>query len=139
MKNTKTLQELEGQVWSEPEFHSSLVTTCHRLRQKPLSEFTVEDLRIMIGQKIGLPHLMPLAVDVLQDNPLVGGDHYDGDLLSAVLTVDDEFWHDHPYLLQRLRKVVERVRDCLLSLDAFEQETVQEVLKRATRSFLDEQ
>ena len=57
----KTLDELEGVAWGEPTFDSYLVTTCHRLRTKPVDEFSVEDLRIMIGQQIGLPHLVPLA------------------------------------------------------------------------------
>jgi hypothetical protein len=41
----KTLDELEGVVWGEPTFDSYLVTTCHRLRTKPVDEFSVEDLR----------------------------------------------------------------------------------------------
>lgn len=59
---SKTLQELEQSDWGEPEFDSHLVTTCHRLRRVPLDQFTVEDLRIMIGQNIGLPFLVPMAV-----------------------------------------------------------------------------
>jgi hypothetical protein len=34
---TKCLQELEHDDWGEPTFSSHLVTTCHRLRRKPLS------------------------------------------------------------------------------------------------------
>ncbi len=45
----KTLEELEGVVWDEPDSASHLVTTCHALRRKPLGDFSVEDLRIMIG------------------------------------------------------------------------------------------
>jgi hypothetical protein len=69
----KTLDELEGVVWGEPTFGSYLVTTIHRLRTKPVDEFTVEDLRLMIAQRIGLRHLVPLAVGVLEREPLAGG------------------------------------------------------------------
>ncbi len=79
----KTLDELEHSVVKEPPFDSYLVTTCYRLRKKPIDEFTVEDLRIMVGQKIGLPHLLPLAIAVLEREPLAEGDFYPGDLLTT--------------------------------------------------------
>lgn len=44
---SKSLDQLEGVVWGEPSFDSHVVTTCHRLRTKPIDEFGVEDLRIM--------------------------------------------------------------------------------------------
>ncbi|HET7077254.1 MAG TPA: contact-dependent growth inhibition system immunity protein [Chloroflexia bacterium] len=94
----KSLQELEGVDWGEPPYPSYLVTTCHRLRRKPLAEFTVEDLRIMIGQGIGLPYLISLALEKLRVNPFVSGDFYPGDLLHNVLTVPSDFWQTHPDL-----------------------------------------
>ena len=48
-----TLEELEGEVWGEPEFDSHLVSTCHQLRKRPIEDFTTEDLRIMIGKRKG--------------------------------------------------------------------------------------
>jgi hypothetical protein len=81
----KTLDQLEGAVWGEPTFDSYLVTTCHRLRTKPIDEFSVEDLRIMIGQQIGLQHLVPLAVAMLEREPLAEGDQYTGDLIASVI------------------------------------------------------
>jgi CDI immunity proteins len=48
----QTLEQLENEVWGEPEFHSHLVLTCHSLRKKPIDQFTVEDLRIMLGQDV---------------------------------------------------------------------------------------
>ena len=61
-----TLEELEGKNWGEPLQSSHLVTECYRLRRVQLRELTVENLRIMIGQDIGLPFLMPLAVNRLR-------------------------------------------------------------------------
>ncbi len=46
-----TLDQLESVVWGESTFDSYLVKTCHRLRTKPVDEFTVEDFRIMIGHE----------------------------------------------------------------------------------------
>ena len=79
---SKSLQQLERDDWGEPSYNSYLVTTVHRLRRKPLTEFTVEDIRIMIGQGIGLPFLMALALKNLEQEPLAAGDLYPGDLLA---------------------------------------------------------
>ncbi|HEY4384219.1 MAG TPA: contact-dependent growth inhibition system immunity protein [Ktedonobacteraceae bacterium] len=51
-QGSKTLQELEGQDWGEPNFPSYLVRTCHALRRKPLRDFTVEDLRIILTDQL---------------------------------------------------------------------------------------
>jgi hypothetical protein len=92
----KSLQELEGQDWGEPNWDSHLVTECHRLHRVPLGEFTVEDLRIMIGQSISLEYLVPLALEQLRDKPFAEGAHYGGDLLVMVLQVGSQFWKQHP-------------------------------------------
>src|SRR5436309_14793100 len=93
----KSLQDIDGEDWGEPTYDSHLVTECHRLRQIPLSQFTVEDLRIMIGQHIGMDYLMPLALEHLRADPLAEGAYYSGDLLAAVLRAVREFWKQHPY------------------------------------------
>jgi hypothetical protein len=113
---TKCLQELEHDDWGEPNFSSHLVTTCHRLRRKPLNEFSVEDLRIMIGQGIGSRFLIPIAIDRLEEEPLAEGDFYPGDLFTAVLRTDESFWAGHPECLIRARKIVRRVKDSAPSL-----------------------
>src|SRR5262245_5178085 len=78
----KTLTELEGEDWGPPTYDSHLVTTVHRLRHVPLKRFCIEDLRIVIGQKIGLPWLVPLALNHLEKHPFAAGDYYRGDLLK---------------------------------------------------------
>ena len=110
----KTLQELEGNDWGEPTFSSHLVTECHRLRRVPLRDFTIEDLRIMIGQNISLDYLVPLALDQLEANPLAEGDFYEGDfyegdLLWYVNRIPAEFWNTHPGLYLRWQGIVESV------------------------------
>ncbi|NRA94002.1 MAG: hypothetical protein HRU26_15215 [Psychroserpens sp.] len=84
---------MEKESWGEiPKDESYLVTTCHKLRKKPLKEFEIEDLRIMIGQNIGLKYLVPLAIEELNKNILAEGDFYEGDLLKSILTTDIDFW-----------------------------------------------
>jgi hypothetical protein len=47
---SKTLEELDGQDWGQPNFDSYVVTACHRLRKKPVREFEEEDFRVLLGQ-----------------------------------------------------------------------------------------
>lgn len=83
--NKKTLEQLEKDDWGDADAPTWLVQECHRLRRKPIEEFTTENLRIMIGQNIGLEYLVPKALEVLRTDPLAAGDYYDGDLLKAVV------------------------------------------------------
>jgi glycine betaine/choline ABC-type transport system substrate-binding protein len=90
----KSLENLEKDIWpslSEDE-GSYLIQTCHQLRKKQLKDFEIEDLRIMIGQNIGLDFLIPLAIDELELDILAEGNFYEGDLLKNILTSDKEYW-----------------------------------------------
>src|SRR5688572_9810299 len=104
----KSLQELEQSDWGEPTYDSHLVTTVHRLRRVPLRQFSVEDLRIMIGQSIALPYLVPLALQHVRKNPLAEGDFYPGDLLKSMLTADSTFWRDHQEWRDEVREIATR-------------------------------
>lgn len=85
---------------------SYLIKTCNSLRKKQLQDFTIEDLRIMIGQEIGLYFLMPLAIEALTVNLFAEGDYYEGDLLKSVLNVNTKFWDDNKDYWQQLNKLV---------------------------------
>ena len=66
-----TIEQVDRDVWSDAGPNAtSLVRRCTELRRKPLAEFTVEDLRIMLGQETGVPALLPLAVRFLLPDPL---------------------------------------------------------------------
>ena len=81
-----TIEQLENIYWGDDiGWPSGLVIAVHRLRRKPIDEFTVEDLRIMIGQDIALKYLLPKAMEVLRADPLAAGDFYEGDLLKSVI------------------------------------------------------
>jgi hypothetical protein len=106
---SQTLDELDPPAWDESASASHLVSTCHRLRRKPLSQFTVEDLRVMIGQDIGLPWLVPLALEALERDPLAEGDFYPGDLLVSLLRVSPAFWTHQPDAKLRVLAILNRM------------------------------
>jgi hypothetical protein len=114
----KSLEELEGVIWGEPQYSSYLVVTCHHLRKKPLDEFIVEDLRIMIGQNIGLPYLLPLALAHLRENPFASGDYYDGDLLKSVLTVKPEFWQMNGEMGLQMEEIISEMETGKIPLES---------------------
>ncbi len=125
----KTLTELEDKDWGPPTFDSHLVATIHQLRHKPLDEFTVEDLRITIGQNVGLKHLLPIALERLNNDPFTEGDFYRGDLLNAVLGIKPSFWSDYPELRRMVSEVVQGAEARRQELDEVEAEALEQGLK----------
>ncbi len=53
---------------------------------------------MLIGQKIGLETLVPIALDILAANPLAEGAMYKGDLLANIAAIPDSFWQTNPIL-----------------------------------------
>lgn len=94
----KTLESLEKKVWpelSELDKQDWLMVECNTLRKKPLKDFSIENLREMIGQDIGLEFLIPLAIDNLTNDITLKGECYIGDLLNAVLKSETEYWEEN--------------------------------------------
>ena len=125
----KTLTDLEGQDWGPPNYQSYPVETIHRLRHKPIDDFSIEDLRITIGQQVGTRWLVPIAIERLMNDPLCEGDFYPGDLLNAVLKVDESYWKRHPNAREKVSLVVDRA---LKRLEELRDDS------RVTREALDE-
>lgn len=105
MKLSKSLETLEGKVWEKPSIPSHLATECYRLRKLPLNKLSAENLRMLIGQNIGLEFLIPIALEKLEENILTSGNMYDGDLLFAVAQIDGDFWSKNPDLNNRLVEI----------------------------------
>ena len=83
----KTIENLEKVEWPHFDFDSRLIRRTKELRKVPLNEFTIEDLRLMIGQQIGLNYLIPLALETLTEDLYAEGDFFEGDLLKNVLAI----------------------------------------------------
>lgn len=114
----KTLETLEKKMWPalSPDESSHLIKTCNSLRKKVLEDYTTEDLRIMIGQEIGLYFLMPLAIETLTNNLFVEGDMYEGDLLKNVLEINTTFWDENKSYWQALNNIIKDSRQEITKL-----------------------
>jgi hypothetical protein len=81
------------------------------------------DLRLLLGQRIGLEYLVPKALELVAERPLQEADYYPGDLLSVLLRIDKAFWESHPtelhWLLSILRLAIERYGTILESCRNF--------------------
>ncbi|MBN8653426.1 MAG: hypothetical protein J0L67_18505 [Cytophagales bacterium] len=88
----KTLENLEKEKWITFDSDSRLIKRIKELRRVPLDNFTIEDLRLMIGQHESLDYLIPLAIQILRTDILAEGDMYKGDLLLAVVNARQGYW-----------------------------------------------
>lgn len=112
----KSIENLEKQNFgSLSEAPTNMVKRCLELCKVPLDKFTVEDLRLMIGQGFSLRHLIPLAIEHLKTDIFVEGDLFPGDLLKNVLAVDTKFWTDHKQLWREINELIKNRRDELAS------------------------
>lgn len=107
----KTLTNLEKAKWPNCESASWIVKRTEELRNIPLEAFTIEDLRLMIGQQISLDYLIPLALEVLEKDLFAEGDLFEGDLLNNVLSINTEFWDNNKAYWITLNELIKPSRD----------------------------
>lgn len=108
----KTIENLEKQNFGNPnEAPTNMVKRCLELCHVPLDNFTVEDLRLMIGQGFSLRHLIPLAIEHLKTDIFVEGDFFPGDLLKSVLSVDSKFWADNKQYWREINELIKNRQD----------------------------
>ncbi|MDY7393910.1 contact-dependent growth inhibition system immunity protein [Aureibaculum sp. 2210JD6-5] len=126
-KTHLSLEQLENEVWSKPNYDSNLVVKCHELRKKAVRDFSIEDLRLMIGQEIGLKYLMPLAIEELEKNILAEGDLYEGDLLANVLGEQTKkYWRNNNSAWKNIVKLIH------LSKDKFSERDYEKIQNKIT-------
>ncbi|MFG2532623.1 contact-dependent growth inhibition system immunity protein [Streptomyces sp. NPDC048516] len=119
MKNSpidhrNSIAELESSAWPDPpEGSTNLVKSVHALRRQPIGDLTPEELARLIGQNVGLPWILPLALEFLRDTAphQATGGWYDDDLLSAVLTRKSDVWSASPELAQEVDAILRILTD----------------------------
>ena len=103
----RTLDELDPPRWAAPAADAThLVHKVHELRRLALRELRPADLHMLITQRVALPHVLPLAVRVLLQDPLLDAHFYEGDLLLAAVAAPASAWALFPDLAARLRAVI---------------------------------
>ncbi|MEQ9164910.1 MAG: contact-dependent growth inhibition system immunity protein [Fulvivirga sp.] len=99
----KSIENLERDFWGDPPKDStSLVENVHRLRALPIEKLNYGDIRLLIGQNVGLKYLVPLVIDILEGDIFFEADFYEGDMLQNTLNIDEKFWVENSDLKGRL-------------------------------------
>ncbi|HSX07606.1 MAG TPA: contact-dependent growth inhibition system immunity protein [Candidatus Saccharimonadales bacterium] len=105
-----SLEEIEHDKWGEPPSDATrLIATVYNLRRKPIGSLTPEDMRLLISQGVGLEALMPQVLAQLEQDALLEGDFYPGDVLAAVLRCPPAYWAAHPPLRAKAASIAARV------------------------------
>lgn len=114
---------------------SSIQKRIIRLYNKAIDEYTLGDLRFMIGQELGLDYLVDIAFNHLKENVFLDSEYYEGDLLSNILQLPPEFWETHPTekntLLGLLNTNSDTIQEQDLSLDTNRK------IKRLAKDFIE--
>ena len=92
----RTLNEILGLEPLAPEPDTYVIRTAARAMQKALCDLTAEDIRLLIGQRIGLRVLLPLAVGILREDPWIMTCYYPGDLLEVCRRLNADDWAECP-------------------------------------------
>ncbi|MES5824435.1 contact-dependent growth inhibition system immunity protein [Streptomyces sp. RG80] len=129
---TRSLEQLEQCRWPDPpEGATAMVKNVHDLRRSPVGALQPHELARLIGQDVGLPWLLPLAVEILRDTAprQAAGGWYDDDLLYAVVTRRPEVWANAPGLAAELKEAVMTLAD----LSRYVKQEVDDFLSTLTR------
>ena len=113
---SKSIEQLENDYWKEPsEFPTNLVKRCFEYRKIKVSELTIEQIRLLISQKIGIEFLIGIALEKLEQNIIVEGDLYEGDLLDSVSKVPTEFWNKNSTEFLNFKNIFESHKEKIIS------------------------
>lgn len=131
MNLDKTINQLlDVPIPNPPKYESHLVRRCFDLANKKLKYFSAEDFRIMIGQNIGLEYLIPVVIEVLEKEPFIEADFYEGDLFLNVLKIENKYWESNEEQKEAILKIFKDNLDAFKELDLDTQEDLYEAYEK---------
>lgn len=120
--SVKSLEQSLGK-WKEevPKegYSSSIQIRSYKLYSKIINDYSTDDIRFMILQRIGLKILVPVALNYLKDNLLLEAKYYEGDLLHSILIIPKPFWTSNLNLYSELYQLLLKNKDLLLKLNSY--------------------
>lgn len=106
IRSNKSIEELENDYWEDSDYDSYVVQTCQKARKKPISQLSEEEIRLLIGQKIGLRYLIPIALSIVGENPFAEITFFEGDLLVQLLRLSYSDWKENKEELENFQIIV---------------------------------
>jgi hypothetical protein len=100
----KSICQIEGWDWKGEiitiEDDGMTAYRWYKLTQEPIKNLSHADISFLITQEIGLPYLVPVALDILKTDFFIETEYYKGDLVMALLKISDDnkydYWPNHP-------------------------------------------
>ena len=102
----KSLNEIYGWEPMKPELDTYVLRTAARAMRLPLEALSPEEIRLLIGQKVGLRYLLPLAIEILRKNPLKQASMFPGDLLAVCKRLEPDDWNANPAELRAFQNIL---------------------------------
>jgi hypothetical protein len=112
---SKSLLQLKREKFRDFSWDFQPFPSGYGLRVLPLQSLTEEHMWMLIRQSIGLDYLVLMALEKLEETPLLKSHRSEGDLLSAVLCADALVWKRNPHYRQRVTKLWSKVSVTLVS------------------------
>lgn len=131
MKKEESLKEL-GEILEYEQYEingSSIQQRTYKLFTVKLSKYTLDDIRFMIGQEVGLSYTIPIAIEELEKDLIIETSYYKGDLLKIILLVNSEYWLNNQILKNKITNLILTKYDELNCLD---NETKDEIIRQFT-------
>ena len=88
-----------------------MIDQVHRLRIIQIERLEPKEIRLLIGQEVGLKYLIPVAFDILRDDLFIDTELFEGDLLQNVIKVDIDFWDNNNELKNELDDLLKSYSD----------------------------
>ena len=89
MDRRLSIEAFKGRRWAESGADATrLIRAVHGAREVPVRDLSLEQLRLQLVQRVGLPWVIDEALIRLDDDPLAEGDLYPGDVLAALTGLD---------------------------------------------------
>ena len=105
----KTLMQLDPDAWDPDALDPEWGVFVQRLANKPLRKFLPTEMYALLQRQLGLPFVVPLAINRLEADPFLQAAQYPGDLLTVLIEVDSRFWNERYDLWDAMMSMLDQV------------------------------
>ena len=101
------------QKYYETHETKEMIDCIHLYNDKILDDYLPYDIMKMVKQNICNEEMVPLALDIIRHNEMIKVDKYAGDMLTALVSVDKDYWTTHQSQKKEVELILTRVKDVI--------------------------
>ena len=117
------LSALDPNLATRPKLESGVAIRARALAEVHLEALSPGDIAFCLRQSIALKHIVPLALAILAEQPLLEAELYPGDLLSSLLHAT----LSHPLTVAEADKLRDICADARASVTTFQSDVLPEI------------